>query len=92
MNGNRNCIPTDDIKFPFVTILNKKKDNEMNVMLNENLNALQIYSQKKLEVFGDLEILMKLKYQNVSREFLEKRFLPDIINRLPHKYLKLVYS
>ena len=42
-----------------------------------------IQSKNELSIFGDLDVLIKMRQHIVSKEFLESKFSDEIIRLLP---------
>ena len=50
-----------------------------------------VMSNKELMLYGDLDLLILMKYHIVSPEFLQSNFTEEIIKLLPRDYLKHIY-
>jgi len=62
----------DVISFPFIVLLSSSPENSMNLNMDTSQKQLSIESKKPFNIFGDIDVLLKMRLHYVSRDIFEK--------------------
>jgi len=69
---------SDVINFPFIVLLSSSPDNSMNLNLDTTQRQLSIESKKAFNIFGDIDVLLKMRLHYVSKDTFNKEIPKDL--------------
>jgi hypothetical protein len=75
----------DVIKFPFIVLLSSSAENSMNLNMDTSQRQLAIESRKPFNIFGDIDVLLKMGLHYVTRQMFNES-LPVELQRYVPKY------
>jgi len=81
----------DIIKFPFLVVASSTANNSMNLNMDVTQKQLSIESKFALNIFGDIDILLKMRLHNVSRNFFDQAIPEGLEKFLPKAFLDSLY-
>jgi len=76
------------IKFPFIVLLNNSQQYSMTLNMSPTKRQLTILSRNPLSIFGDIDVLLKMKLHYVSKEFFEQNMPKELQKYLPSSYFE----
>jgi len=77
-NASLNQRTQDVIRFPFIVILSSSNENSMNLNMDTSQKQLSIESRKPFDIFGDIDVLLKMRLHYVPREIFNKEIPKDL--------------
>lgn len=69
---------SDVINFPFIVLLSSSADNSMNLNLDTTQRQLSIESKKAFNIFGDIDVLLKMRLHYVSKDTFNKEIPKEL--------------
>jgi membrane-associated HD superfamily phosphohydrolase len=77
----------DVISFPFIVLLSSSPENSMNLNMDTSQKQLSIESKKPFNIFGDIDVLLKMRLHYVSRETFEKEIPKNLQKFVSQSFL-----
>lgn len=75
------------IRFPFFGLTYTTEFNQMNLKTNDSKTRLSIESANPLTVYGDIDLVLKMRSNPITKRFFEENIPHDI-----HKYITKTYK
>ena len=75
------------ITFPFVVLVNEDKNNQISIQMNEKRKKMCIESEKKLNLYGDIDTLLKMRVHHEQKEFLGESVDASLRKFLPPEFV-----
>jgi len=77
-NASLTSQTQDAISFPFIVVVSTSAENNMNLNMDNLQRHLSIESKKEFNIFGDIDVLLKMKLHYVPRETFEKEIPKEL--------------
>jgi preprotein translocase subunit SecD len=83
----QNLKKSSAIHFPFLVVKGSSTPSVMNLFMNNSKKIASIQSKSQLNIFGDTDVLFKLKLHYVSKELFNKVLPQEVHKFIPAAYL-----
>jgi len=90
-NASLKSKTQDVIRFPFIVVMNSSSENSMNLNMDTSQKKLSIESKKEFNIFGDIDVLLKMKLHQVSKQFFEKEIPKDLRKYISQSFMDSLY-
>jgi hypothetical protein len=77
-NASLKSQTQDVINFPFIVVVSSSAENNMNLNMDNLQRHLSIESKKEFNIYGDIDVLLKMKLHYVPRETFEKEIPKEL--------------
>jgi len=77
----------DVIRFPFIVLLSSSPENSMNLNMDTSQRQLAIESKKPFNIFGDIDVLLKMGLHYVPKEIFDQNIPAELTKYVPKYYL-----
>jgi len=68
----------DVIRFPFIVLVSSSPENSMNLNMDTSQKQLSIDSKKAFNIFGDIDVLLKMRLHYVSKDIFNKEIPKEL--------------
>lgn len=68
----------DAISFPFIVVVSTSPENNMNLNMDNLQRQLSIESKKEFNIYGDIDVLLKMRLHYVPRDTFEKEIPKEL--------------
>jgi len=76
----------DVISFPFIVLLSSSSENSMNLNMDTTQKQLSIESKKAFNLFGDIDVLLKMRLHYVPREIFDREVPRELQKYVSHTF------
>lgn len=59
----------------------------MNLNMSANNKVLGIESKNPFNIYGDIDVLLKMKMHYVTKKFFEENISPELLKYIPSSYI-----
>lgn len=77
-NASLKSQTQDVINFPFIVVVSSSPENNMNLNMDNLQRHLSIESKKEFNIYGDIDVLLKMRLHYVPRETFEKEIPKEL--------------
>jgi len=77
----------DVISFPFIVVMSSSPENSMNLNMDSSQKQLSIESKKPFDIFGDIDVLLKMKLHYVPKQVFDKEIPKELQKYVSQSFL-----